>query len=537
MFTNDIIIIGSGIAALQTAIESSKVKNVRIITKSKLRDSNSYLAQGGVAAAFSDKDSPALHGKDTVDAGRYYNDLAAVNSLVEKGPDAIRQLIEDGMCFDKDESGNISLGMEGAHSVRRILHFNGDATGKGIINHLLNKLSSSNVNISECETAIELLVNKSGHCVGVMTVNENGQYMHYFARHVVLATGGCGALYEYSSNSQNATGDGIALAIRAGAVVRDMEFIQFHPTLLFSHGRASGLISEAVRGEGAILVNACGMKIMEGQHVLKDLAPRHVVSQTIFSHLEIGDRVYLDISMIKDFEVRFPSIATYCKDSGIDLTKGKIPVAPGSHFLMGGISTDTKGRTSIPGLYAVGEVSCSGLHGANRLASNSLLEGLVYGKELGHYLSSLNDSLQTIDLDFVDSREDLSLHLPNESEIKKMMMRYVGIVRDEKGLRTIKDWLERYDLSSLLYIRLQGLSPEQCKVVLMLINAWIITEAALLRTESRGGHFRSDFPFENDYKWRNRTISFTKNHLISTKKGTALYEQAEAKTNAGSFFY
>ncbi|WP_163101808.1 L-aspartate oxidase [Peribacillus alkalitolerans] len=537
MFTNDIIIIGSGIAALQTAIESSKSKNVRIITKTKLKDSNSYLAQGGVAAAFSEHDSPALHGKDTVDAGRNYNDQAAVNRLVEKGPSAIRQLIEDGMCFDKDEIGNISLGMEGAHSVRRILHFNGDATGKGIINHLLDKLFRTNIIISECETAIELLVNKEGHCVGVMTVDEEGRYHRYFAPHVVIATGGCGALYEYTSNSPNATGDGIALAIRAGAVVRDMEFIQFHPTLLYSHGSASGLISEAVRGEGAILVNEYGMKIMEGQHVLKDLAPRHVVSQTIFSHLETGDRVYLDISMIQDFEIRFPSIANYCMNNGIDLTKGRIPVAPGSHFLMGGIAIDAIGQTSIPGLYAVGEASCSGLHGANRLASNSLLEGLVYGKELGKYLSSQTLTLQSTDYEYEDERENPPLQLPNESEIKKMMMCYVGIVRDEKGLRTIKEWLESYDLASILYISLQGQTLEKCKVIMMLINAWIITESALLRTESRGGHFRSDFPFENDYKWRNRTNWFTRNHLISTKKGTALYEQAEAKTNAGSFFY
>lgn len=537
MFTNDIIIIGSGIAALQTAIESSKSKNVRIITKTKLRDSNSYLAQGGVAAAFSENDSPTLHGKDTIVAGRYYNDQAAVKSLVEKGPSAIRQLIEDGMCFDKDENGNISLGMEGAHSVRRILHFNGDATGKGIINHLLDKLFRTNINITECETAIELLLNKAGQCVGVLTVSEDGKYQHYFAPNVVIATGGCGALYEYTSNSQNATGDGIALAIRAGAVVRDMEFIQFHPTLLFSNGRATGLISEAVRGEGAILVNESGMKIMDGQHVLKDLAPRHVVSQTIFAHLEEGDRVYLDISMIQDFEIRFPSIASYCIENGIDLTKGRIPVAPGSHFLMGGISTDTIGRTTIPGLYAVGEVSCSGLHGANRLASNSLLEGLVNGVELGSYLRTQSIPLQSTDYEYKDYTENLQLNLPTESDIKKMIMRYVGIVRDEKGLRTFKEWLENYDLASLLYIRLHGLSQEKSKVILMLINAWIITESALLRTESRGGHFRSDFPFENDYKWRNRTISFTKNHLISTKKGTALYEQAEAKTNAGSFFY
>ena len=382
----EVIIIGSGVAALQTAIEASKSKHVTLITKSKLRHSNSYLAQGGIAVAMSEQDNPTFHHKDTIQAGRHYNNAQAVQTLVEQAPQVISNLIDSGMRFDHDQNGNLVFGMEGAHSERRILHSHGDATGKYVTDHLLSKLDSSNIDVVEDTAVVELILGEDHSCIGVKVINQEGQVEAVYGEHIVLATGGCGSLFQLTSNASTVSGDGIALALKAGAKIRDMEFIQFHPTLLYCNGRTQGLVSEAVRGEGAKLITSQGKKIMEDVHPMKDLAPRHIVAQTIYSYMENGETVYLDISMIPHFKEHFPTVADICESNGINLDEGKIPVAPGNHFLMGGIETDELSRTSIQGLYAVGEVACTGVHGANRLASNSLLEGLVYGYALGRYL-------------------------------------------------------------------------------------------------------------------------------------------------------
>ena len=384
----DVLIIGSGVASLQLAKRLRTDLNVIILTKSFLKTSNSYLAQGGIAAAIGAGDHPSKHFADTLEAGRYHNDSKAVHILTEAAPSLINSLVAEGCLFDQDEKGELLLGMEGAHSEKRIIHGGGDATGKSMIDFMANQ-SMENTRIIENRFVYELLLDGSKkECVGVKVKNEKNEIETFLANHIVLASGGCGQLYSYTSNANTVTGDGIALAYRAGAEITDMEFIQFHPTLLYVNGQTRGLISEAVRGEGARLVTAEGKAIMEGIHPLGDLAPRHIVSQIIYDYLRQGIEVFLDISKVHEFTNRFPNITAMCVNNGVDLKGGKIPIVPGSHFLMGGIKTDLIGRTSLHGLYAIGEVACTGIHGANRLASNSLLEGLYMGAGLAEWVNS-----------------------------------------------------------------------------------------------------------------------------------------------------
>jgi L-aspartate oxidase len=311
-------------------------------------------------------------------------------------------------------------------------------------------------------------------------------------------------LFTYTSNADTVSGDGIAMAYLAGAEVVDMEFIQFHPTLLYLNGETKGLISEAVRGEGAVLITDDGTPIMEGVHPQKDLGPRHVVSQKIYEYLKNGFNVYLDISKIENFKQRFPSITAICEENGLQLSEGRIPVAPGSHFLMGGIKTDLFGRTSINGLYAIGEAACTGLHGANRLASNSLLEGLYMGEKLASILNESvyeNPSWTEITGPFIPQEKVI---LPDLQEIKDTMMERVGIVRNKVNLQNQKVWLDTFKATQLN--NLDCYSNEEITKIFMLIIANLITEAALQRTESRGGHFRSDYAKEDDHYWLNKTI-------------------------------
>ena len=445
----EVVIVGSGVAALQTAIETSKSKHVTIITKSKLRHSNSYLAQGGIAVAMSEQDNPSFHQKDTIQAGRYYNNEHAVKMLVEQAPYVISNLIDSGMRFDHNQDGSLTYGMEGAHSERRILHSHGDATGKFVTEHLLSKLDTSKIDIVEDTAVVELIIAEDHSCIGVKVMNQKGQVESIYAEHIVLATGGCGSLFQLTSNASTVAGDGLALALKAGARIRDMEFIQFHPTLLYCNGKTHGLVSEAVRGEGAILVTSHGKKIMEDVHPLKDLAPRHVVAQTIYSYMEQGEMVYLDISMIDHFKEHFPTVADICESNGINLDEGKIPVSPGNHFLMGGIETDELSRTSVKGLYAVGEVACTGVHGANRLASNSLLEGLVYGHALGHYLGAVPPRKLAKEAKQTGVKHSLRM-LPEIADIQNSLMQKAGIVRNGKDLASLKAWLETYRIDELL---------------------------------------------------------------------------------------
>jgi L-aspartate oxidase len=506
---NDVLIIGSGLAALQLAGQLSHEKNVRILTKSRIRSANSYLAQGGVAAAIGKNDSPSKHYIDTLEAGRNHNDEQTVLEIMEEAPQLINEIFQQGCAFDQDNMGNLKLGMEGAHSEKRIVHGGGDATGRTLVDFLLTKLKD-NVHIQEDIFVYELLLDeKEQRCIGVKGKTDAGLIHHFYADHVILATGGCGQLYSFTSNSETVTGDGIAMAYLAGAEIADMEFIQFHPTLLFVDGEPKGLVSEAVRGEGAILVTVDGERIMEGVHPLKDLAPRHITSQTIYDYVKNGKQVYLDIRTIEDFESRFPSITELCKQNHVDLSAGRIPVVPGSHFLMGGIKTDSMGRSSLRGLYAIGEVSCTGLHGANRLASNSLLEGLFQGKKLALYINemetvSINRRFQTANQ--VYSRPTNHYFLPEVHAIQDRMMDYVGIVRSKALLLEQKKWLEQYGINH--HFDLDEMTISDISKMYMVIVAELITNAALIRTESRGGHFRSDYPFEDDAAWCKKQIVY-----------------------------
>lgn len=499
----DVVIIGSGIAALIAADRLSKHKNVIIITKRKKENSNSILAQGGVASAISQNDHWINHFKDTMIAGNNHNIEEAVQILVQKGPEYIQMFMNQGMEFDKDRSGNVVLGQEGAHSRRRILHAGGDATGKALVEFMFKRLLKSNITILEDMIAVDLLVSDN-QCFGVKLQTDSGHLKHLYARNTILAAGGCGGLYPFSSNDPAITGDGLAIAYRAGANLIDLEFVQFHPTMLYVQGEVKGLISEAVRGEGAILVTKDGSRIMQDIHPQNDLAPRDIVSREIYNALLNKQQVFLDISMIKNFVNRFPTITQICEQNGIATKDGKIPVIPGAHFHMGGVEVNLKGQTSVQHLYAVGEAACTGVHGANRLASNSLLEGIVFGNEIANHLLSIEDSICKIP-NFTNKSYLKSMSLPTTEEIKAIMMKYVGIVRDRQSLQFADNWFKQYLLKYNFDSIPEGLSKEEITVYNMLQAGWLITTSALMRTESRGGHYRSDFPNERK-TWAKKRI-------------------------------
>ncbi|MGM9988650.1 MAG: L-aspartate oxidase [Bacillaceae bacterium] len=487
--TCDVLIIGSGIAALAVAEKICHRKNVMIITKKKVDTNNSTKAQGGVAVAITSDDSPQKHFVDTLRAGCDHNDYENTYTLVEEGPSIIQELIEKGMRFDCDEQGQLELGMEGAHDRKRILHAGGDATGYGLFHLLWNKVKDHVTVIEDC-TVLDLLV-RNERCHGVRILTKEGDLSCLYSDQTVVATGGIGALYQYHSNANTATGDGIAMAYRAGCKLSDMEFIQFHPTLLYVNGESKGLISEAVRGEGALLVTEDGRKIMEGVHELKDLAPRDVVARTIFAEKKKGENIYLDISMITHFQQRFPTIFKLCEENGIHITDGKLPVSPGAHFFMGGIEATVDGCTNVDGLYAVGEVACTHVHGANRLASNSLLECLVFGNRVGEHI--LLHPMTGVSL--IGEIEEVTYsNLPPKEEIQQKMMEKIGIVRTEHELSEMKKWIESFGIKEWIDKEIAIRDKEKVTVINMLTVAYFIVCAALARKESVGAHYRSDFP-------------------------------------------
>ncbi|WP_226585511.1 L-aspartate oxidase [Halobacillus litoralis] len=499
----DVLILGSGGAALQLAGKLDAEKNVIIITKSFMDHGNTSLAQGGIAAAIDEKDNSLFHFMDTMTAGRFVNNHQAALQLTIEGPAVIRELIKSGCAFDHDAFGKLTLGKEGAHSLNRIVHGGGDQTGKILMNCLKTVLPP-NVKVMEHHFAFELLINVSGHCYGVRTKDKQGNVQTFHASHIVLATGGCGQIYSCTSNAETATGDGMALAYFAGAELADMEYMQFHPTLLYINDEGKGLISEAVRGAGGILVDEKERRVMKNVHPLLDLAPRHVVSQTIFKQRQQGHEIFLDIRGIEHFTKKFPFIAKLCMSEGIDVSEGFIPVAPGCHFSMGGVKTDTVGRTTIKGLYAIGEVACTGVHGANRLASNSLLEGLVFAKTLAHHLNTTAPY----------SHKDDGIHkknlpsdytLPVRTHLQKRMMDKVGIFRDIDNLEAQQKWLESFSLNRWHTFDIGMLTTEQITTLFMLQTAWLVTNSAIQREESRGGHYRLDFPAER-MDWRNQQV-------------------------------
>ena len=497
----DVIIIGSGLAGLMAAEILSTEKNVIIITKSKLGKSNSKMAQGGIAAAVAKEDDWREHFLDTIVAGGYHNNEEITKMLVQKGPVMIDKLTKLGVKFDKDETGTFSLGKEGAHRRRRILHAGGDATGKEIIECLVERLKG-HVTIYENEMAIDFIIDNKT-CTGVYTQDADGIQNYYIAPHTILATGGAGQLYEVTSNCSDVTGDGMAMAYRAGVELIDMEFVQFHPTMIVKNNQAVGLVSEAVRGEGARLILKNGKFLMDGIHELKDLAPRDVVSREIHLALQQGKQLFLDISTIPSFEKRFPSITSICNKAGVDIKTGKIPVAPGAHFIMGGVAVNEKGETSLKGLYAAGEVSQTGVHGANRLASNSLLEAVVFANEVATNIMKQPAKVIT-DVPSVKLLTT-NVSLPTIEEIKAVMTKFVGIVRTKSNLLYAKKWFEQFQ-SIIRENRYYHMSNSEKIICNLLTIGYCITISALHRTESRGGHFRTDYPIV-DRKWFQKKLA------------------------------
>lgn len=511
IINKDVIIIGSGIAGVYTALEIPENYEIGIITKETLEISNSVLAQGGIAVSLDEKnDSPKLHFEDTLFAGAGLCDEKSVWVLVEEAAENIRKLCNLGVNFDKSGK-HLSLTREGAHSVNRIIH-SGDTTGKEVCDKLIQVARhKENIDMYERFFAVDLVV-EEGKCRGAIVFDELNKKIKIFrASSIVIATGGFGQIYSHTTNPEVATGDGIGMGLRIGCEAMDMEFIQFHPTVLYHPKDKSFLISEAVRGEGAQLKNINGERFMHKYHQLGELAPRDVVSRAIFQEMDItqSKSVFLDITFKSReyLENRFPNIFKTCLDYGIDISKEQIPVAPAEHYCMGGLKTDVDGQTNIKGLYACGEVACTGIHGANRLASNSLLEGLVFGRKIAQKIASVASE---VDEKHISTVPKYRLNIKNDNilslmkqEIQHTMTKYVGIVRNEQGLLTAASIIENIGNK---FKDLKGFSLIKLEVANMLIVARFVVESAIERKESRGAHYRSDFDKTDDVNWKKNIV-------------------------------
>ncbi|WP_405398560.1 L-aspartate oxidase [Streptomyces microflavus] len=521
----DVVVVGSGVAGLTTALRCAAAGlDTVVVTKARLDDGSTRWAQGGIAAALGEGDTPEQHLDDTLVAGAGLCDEEAVRVLVTEGPDAVRRLITTGATFDTTDSGDIALTREGGHHRRRIAHAGGDATGAEISRALVEAVRSAALHTIENALVLDLLTDAEGRTAGV-SLHVMGEGQHdgvgaVRAPSVVLATGGMGQVFSATTNPSVSTGDGVALALRAGAEVSDLEFVQFHPTVLFLGADSEGqqpLVSEAVRGEGAHLVDAAGTRFMLGQHELAELAPRDIVAKAITRQMhEHGtEHMYLDARHFgaRMWEQRFPTILAACRAHGIDPVTEPIPVAPAAHYASGGIRTDLRGRTTVPGLYACGEVACTGVHGANRLASNSLLEGLVFAERIAADIAQTRPPRTEPAEALGEGADDPVALLAPEARtaIQRTMTRGAGVLRSAASLATAAEELEALHRSAAADA--DAADPKDAvpgvdawEVTNLLLVSRVLVAAAREREETRGCHWREDRPDRDDEHWRRHLV-------------------------------
>ncbi len=523
----DVLIVGSGAAGLRAAIEAANYGEVIVLNKGEMMDSNTYHAQGGMAAVVDDQDSVESHIQDTINTGMGLGDEEVIHYVISKAPEHVRQMLDWGVNFDKDGE-NLRLGWEGGHSAARVVHSNGDSTGRALAETLVERAKNiKNIKLFDRCFAIDLITDppeggSDSRCIGALTYHPRYGLQMIRAKQTILAAGGSGMLWRETSNPHIATGDAIALAFRAGVALSDLEMMQFHPTTLYIAGGTRSLISEAVRGEGGRLVDRHGNRFMEEYHEKGELAPRDVVSRAILEQMvkTNSTHVFLDVRHIgaEAFAARFPLIDFQCRSFGIDPGKDLIPVHPAAHYMIGGSKVDLDGHTNISGLFACGEAACTYLHGANRLASNSLTEALVFGQRCGELVGKAigevseklnakqinweNPQSERTELDLVDIRNSL----------RSVMWRNVGIVRRgerlSETLEIVSFW-GRYMLDKEFFNDLAGWEIQN-----MLTTAYAITECALRRTETRGVHYREDFPSTDPLWQRHQTLRRTEHQLI-----------------------
>lgn len=514
----DSIVVGSGIAGLFTALSiEGRGGRVLVVTKGALQEGATRYAQGGIAAALESEDSLQLHESDTIAAGDGICDPETVHILVDEAARRVTDLVRFGVRFDTKASGGLAYAREAAHSIERVLHAGGDATGRHIALALTTAVSKSKITVMDETFVADLLVDK-GVCGGI--VLPDGRRIE--AANVVIACGGAGQLFTYTTNPSVSTGDGIAVALRAGAAVTDIEFFQFHPTAFAGDSQERFLISEAVRGAGARVRNDRGEAFLGRYDERAELAPRDVVTRAIVAEMDRTDsaHVWLDATHLEagEFQRRFPTIAAYCKEQDCDPESKLIPVSPAAHYLMGGIWTDTWGRTTLPGLYACGEAACTGVHGANRLASNSLLECVVFASRVAEDIITGNPQFPpeakhgSMSIDRAATPSDVQ---PDRELLRRMMWEEVGIRRDDAGLRHARDTLAKWANAPA-----SG-SVSQLETANLVLVGWVMAEAALRRRESRGAHYRIDFPV-SDPEWRHRQMFTVRDRAATTLPAQAV---------------
>ena len=497
----DFLIIGSGIAGLRAAVSLADAGDVIVLTKADHQESNTGYAQGGVAAALGPGDLPVLHARDTVGAGDGLCEAAAVDVLVNDGRRYVQELIDWGARFDRGDDGALVFGLEAAHSVRRVLHAR-DATGREIGRLLWSRVNGRS-RVRVVDGVATALVMRDGVCTGAAFVSRDGRAGTVTAAATLLATGGASYVYRETTNPPIATGDGLVLALAVGARLSGLEFVQFHPTVLSVAGRPRFLLSEALRGEGARLVNASGEAFMERYDPAGDLAPRDVVSRALVAEAARTDApvsltlAHLDPGFVRS---RFPTIARVCADAGLDLAADRVPVSPAAHYIMGGVDTDMEGRTSIAGLYAAGEVAATRVHGANRVASNSLLEGLVFGARAAGAMSGPWTAPRLAEGEVIEWAPVAPApgDVPAAADVRDLMWNQAGLRRDRQGLTRAVDRLERW----LAAVADAGGEAGAAAAGGLATVGLLIARAALRREESRGAHFRTDFPARDDLHWR-----------------------------------